>query len=104
MKVTRDVVLDLLPLRLADEASADTRALVEHFLESDPELARIAQQQAAAGIPRDVPVPLEKEDQMEAYKEAQRALLVRTIMIAVAISALLMFAGIALMAAIYLFN
>jgi hypothetical protein len=88
MKVTRNVVLDLLPLYLADEASSDTRALVESFLETDPELASIVQQQASADIPKDVPVPLEKEDQMEAYKQAQRILLVRVMIIAVVISAL----------------
>ncbi|HET6899221.1 MAG TPA: hypothetical protein VFK70_12765 [Vicinamibacteria bacterium] len=38
MKVTRDVVLDLLPLYVAGEACADSRALVEEFLEQDPEL------------------------------------------------------------------
>lgn len=38
MKVTRDVVMDLLPLYAAGEACADTRALVEEFLEQDPEL------------------------------------------------------------------
>lgn len=42
MTVTRDVVLDLLPLYLAGEASADSRALVDAFLASDPQLARIA--------------------------------------------------------------
>lgn len=42
MTVTRDVVLDLLPLYLSGEASADTRALVESFLATDPQLARIA--------------------------------------------------------------
>jgi hypothetical protein len=88
MKVTRNVVLDLLPLYLADEASSDTRSLVESFLETDPELASIVQQQASAEIPKDVPVPLEKEDQMEAYKQAQRILLVRVMIIAVVISAL----------------
>ena len=31
MKVTRDVVTDLLPLYLAGDASEDTRALVEKF-------------------------------------------------------------------------
>jgi anti-sigma factor RsiW len=40
MKVTRDVVMDLLPLYVAGEARADTRALVEEFLEGDPELRR----------------------------------------------------------------
>jgi hypothetical protein len=38
MKVTRDVVMDLLPLYVAGEACADTRALVDEFLEGDPEL------------------------------------------------------------------
>lgn len=42
MTVTRDVVLDLLPLYMSGEASADTRALVETFLATDPQLARIA--------------------------------------------------------------
>jgi len=39
MDVTRDVVKDLLTVYLADEASADTRTLVERWLRSDPELA-----------------------------------------------------------------
>jgi anti-sigma factor RsiW len=40
MKVTREVVLDLLPLYLAGEASPDTRALVEEYLRQDTDLAR----------------------------------------------------------------
>jgi anti-sigma factor RsiW len=40
MKVTRDVVRDLLPAYLAKEASPDTRALVEAYLATDEELAR----------------------------------------------------------------
>lgn len=44
MRVTRDVVLDLLPLYAAGEVSADTRALVEEFLEQDPELRRQAEE------------------------------------------------------------
>jgi anti-sigma factor RsiW len=39
MNVTRDVVKDLLAVYLAGEASGDTRALVEDWLRSDPELA-----------------------------------------------------------------
>ena len=102
MKVTRDVVLDLLPLYLAGEASSDTRALVERYLETDPELANIAQQQASAGMPKEIPVPLRREDQMEAYKQAQRALWMRTLIVAVSIAAVLALAGIALLAAIRL--
>ena len=40
MKITRDVVNDLLPLYEAGEASADSRELVETFLREDAEFAR----------------------------------------------------------------
>ena len=40
MIVTRDVVRDLPPAYLADEASADTRRIVEALLADDPTLAR----------------------------------------------------------------
>jgi anti-sigma factor RsiW len=78
MEVTRNVILDLLPLYLADEVSADTRALVEAYLETDPELVRIAEQARAMELAEDVPVPLDKEDEMEAYEEAKRVILRRT--------------------------
>lgn len=43
MKVTRDVIYDLLPSYFAGEVSADTRALIEEFLTTDPEFARMTQ-------------------------------------------------------------
>ena len=86
MKITRDVILDLLPLYLAKEVSVDTRTLVEHYLDTDPELARAAERTAATNLPGDIPVPLTKEDEMEAYKEAKRLMLVRTIVIALAVA------------------
>jgi hypothetical protein len=42
MTVTREVIYDLLPGYFANEASADTRALVEEYFETDPEFARMA--------------------------------------------------------------
>jgi anti-sigma factor RsiW len=39
MKITRDIVNDLLTVYLAGEASPDTRALVDEWLKSDPQLA-----------------------------------------------------------------
>ena len=54
MKITRDVVTDLLPLYVAGEASADTRALVEEYLLEDPGLqaeANHARRELAAGPP-----------------------------------------------------
>jgi hypothetical protein len=50
MNITRDVVKDLVTVYLAGEATADTRALVEDWLRSDPELA--AQVEAARGLER----------------------------------------------------
>ena len=40
MDVTREVILDLLPVYLSGEASFATRALVEQYMQQDPELAQ----------------------------------------------------------------
>jgi len=63
MTVTRDVVYDLLPAYFAGDASADSRALVERWMESDPEFAAMAARfkrllgQAAAAPPAGGPAP-----------------------------------------------
>jgi anti-sigma factor RsiW len=46
MKITRDVINDLLPAYLAGDASADTRALLEDYLRNDPVLAADVRAQA----------------------------------------------------------
>ena len=98
-EITRDVILDLLPLYLSDEVSADTRTLVEKYLESDPELLEIAEKSAKMELPEDIPIPIKKEDQMEAYKEAQRLILRRTAIWAGLLAVgLLSFLGLALLA------
>jgi len=98
MEVTRNVILDLLPLYLAKEVSADTRALVERYLETDPELAKFAEQSAAMDLLEDAPVPLTNEDKMEAYTEAKRLLHRRTLFWALLIAfALLSVLGIAVL-------
>lgn len=43
MKITRDVITDLLPAYVSGEASHDTRALVDEFLETDRAFAAIVQ-------------------------------------------------------------
>jgi hypothetical protein len=90
MEVTRDVILDLLPLYLADEVSADTRTLVQKYLETDPELAEMAEQSALMELPSDIPVSLTQEDRMEAFKEAKRLMLLRTVILAAIIAFTLM--------------
>ena len=89
MEITRNVILDLLPLYLADEVSADTRALVEGYLKTDPELAEMAEQAGTLELPEDIPIPLTKEDRMEAYREAKRYMFLRTAVLAVTISSTL---------------
>ncbi len=53
MNVTRDVVKDLITVYLAGDASPDTRALVEEYLEHDAELA--SDVAAARGESLDLP-------------------------------------------------
>jgi hypothetical protein len=86
MEITRNVILDLLPLYSANEVSADTRTLVEEYLETDPELANIAKQLAGMEKPGDIPVPLSQDDEMKAYKKARRLKLLFTIILAGVIS------------------
>lgn len=57
MTVSRDVVLDLLPVYLAGEASDDTRRIVESHLEGDPALAAVARDEKTKLPPVPAPRP-----------------------------------------------
>jgi len=101
MKITRDVILDLLPLYLADEVSADTRALVERYLETDPQLANIAKQRSQ--LPEEIPMPLTREDQMAAYRKARRLMFRRTVIWAIVIAfAFLAFKSLVILAVFFM--
>jgi anti-sigma factor RsiW len=82
MNVSRNVILDLLPLYVANEASADTRSLVEAYLAKDPAAGDIAKELVRMEAAGDVPAPLNKEDAMDAYREAKRIMFKRTVLIA----------------------
>lgn len=86
MEITRNIILDLLPLYSANEVSADTRALVEKYLKTDPELANVAKQLESMEKPRKIPVPLSQDDEMQAYRKARRQNLLHTIILAGLIS------------------
>ncbi len=90
MKITRNVILDLLPLYSADEVSADTRALIDEYLETDPELANIAKQMTALERTKESPVPVSQDDKMKAYRIARRKNLIYTILLASGISIILL--------------
>ena len=90
MNITRNVILDLLPMYLADEVSDDTRELVELYLKNDPELANLAKKSDEIDLTTDIPIPLTTEDKMEAYKQAKRYVFWRTVIISVLVSLLLL--------------
>jgi anti-sigma factor RsiW len=96
MKIERNVILDILPMYLANEVSPETRDLVEKYLETDRELARLAQKQKESlKFPAEIPVPLTEEDQIKAYKKSRLQLALTIVFLAALLAATL---GITLMA------
>ena len=82
MNISRDVVKDLIAVYLAGEASADTRALVESYLKTDPELAKDVEAagHATLGLPPTHMPTAEKQ----ALEATQQQLKVRTSTLVVA--------------------
>jgi len=104
MAVTREVIMDLLPLYLSEEASNDSRALVKEHLENDAELARMATQWKDR-LPEPPPVPVNPEAQVTAYQEAKRQIANRVITLAAAIAfGILLVGGTALIGAMLLIS
>ena len=81
MELHRDVIMDLLPVYLAGEASAETRRLIESQLARDAELARLAEagRQELAGLKP--PVIDRKEPQIMELESVKRLALIRTLVL-----------------------
>ena len=86
MKVTRNVVNDLLPLYEAGEASEDTRALVEEFLRDHRELREEVAARMAAGPLAVSPPTLDPNLERTTLERTRRFFRTRTILLAVAIA------------------
>lgn len=71
MSITRPVILDLWPAYVSGEASPETRALVEAYLQTDPEFARQLQENPLSGI---APPPLPPDVETNAFGRARRRL------------------------------
>lgn len=84
-KIPQHVILDLLPLYLADEVSAETRALIEEYLKSDPQLAKLAEQAKHAPTLQDIPAPLKKETEMEALKKVRKLMVQHNVFLTLAV-------------------
>ena len=89
MEITRDVVLDLLPLYIAGEGSDETKRIVERFLETDPSLVSMVEHATSIGF-NEVPIPLSQEEIMDAYKKANKMMVIRTLGLAVVIAGTLL--------------
>jgi predicted S18 family serine protease len=80
MEVSRNVVMDLLPVYLAGEASQDTRALVEEYIQSDKELAQMVEEAKKQPFPENIKIPINKDTEMESLRKSQ-AMIRRTILV-----------------------
>jgi hypothetical protein len=78
MNISKDVIRDLLPVYVAGEASADTRALVEQSLGSDPDLHIEAETLGAIPV-ADVAPPATLE--FSSLKRTQRLLRRRVLLV-----------------------
>jgi hypothetical protein len=83
MQISRNVILDLLPVYLAGEASEDSRVLVEEYLQTDQELARIVAESNKTPFTENVRTPINKETEMATLEKTQ-AEIRRTIIIGAA--------------------
>ena len=88
MKITRDIITDLLPVYLSGEASADTQALVEEFLKDDPEFAKLIEENGAV-LP-DSQIKLSKDTEMDTLNKTTKLLRDRSTYLAFTIFFLLL--------------
>jgi hypothetical protein len=74
MDVTREVILDLLPVYLAGEASPATRTLVEEYMKQDPELAQRIRLQWADNLAKVVPSELPPDLELTSLRRTRSLL------------------------------
>src|SRR5262245_31770247 len=74
MNVTRDVIIDLLPVYLGGDASPATRALVEEYLKQDPELAQRIRSRWAENLAHAAPSGLPPDLELRSLQRTRRIL------------------------------
>jgi len=84
MNVTKDIINDLIPLYVANECSADTRALVEDYFQRNPRQAEELRRIMNTTVPAAAP-PAKGLDEVRAFREARRRLRRRSWLMAAAI-------------------
>lgn len=81
MKVTQDVIIDLLPLYYEKEASPDTIKLVETYLNEHPKFA----EELAASKELNIDIPLTMENDLTALTQTKKLLKLRSFLFGFAI-------------------
>jgi hypothetical protein len=84
MKLTKDIISDLLPLYVANECSADTRALVEEYFQQNPREAEALRAMASTALPK-AAFPAKDLEETRAFREARRRLRRRSWLMGLAI-------------------
>jgi len=74
MNVTREIILDLLPVYLSGEASPATRSLVEEYMKQDPELAQRIRLQWTENIAKVAPSALPPDLELRSLSRTRRLL------------------------------
>jgi hypothetical protein len=74
MNVTREVILDLLPVYLSGDASPATRGLVEEYMKQDPELAERIRLQWAEGLAKVAPSSLPPDLELRSLRRTRSLL------------------------------
>jgi predicted nucleic acid-binding protein len=85
MEISRKIILDLLPLYIAGEVSDDSRKLIEDYLDHDEELRRLAERIEKSDL-KEIPMTEQTELSLEAYRKANKWMVLRTLGLALIIS------------------
>jgi len=84
MNITKDIIGDLLPLYVANECSADTRAVVNEYLRQHPQEAAELRHVMSTPMPGTAP-KAPRLDEMESLLKARRIIRLRSWLMAFAI-------------------
>jgi len=90
MEINKNIILDLLPIYMSNEASGETKELVEKYLAENEDLARIVElQKESLDNSSKIPVPLSKDHQIAAYKKSRIQIALTIVFAAMVLLALL---------------
>ena len=85
MKITQEIISDLLPLYFSGEASEDTIILIETYFDENPEFAEKAKATEEQIITNEIPINLTKEDEMESLNKTKKRIKLQSFLIGFAI-------------------